>query len=674
MVVVDEHLERDARGARFVRGAARSLEHLSAEAASAEPSLDREAVEAGRVPVARHAEGADDGAAEDDDARLGRLVVEARRDIRRRDHEGFSEQARDRGHVLGRRAADFEIGPPRAAYARRTREDERMLRVIQRRAAMLGEGRAGVGHARGDEEHLLVGALAADGERGVEERAPDSVPAVARIDDHRDLDVRGAERVEPEEADERVAVPRDEVLHALAFSRAQRAPFELEPTTVVRDGPGLEIGERVELARSEPTDSHHLDHFARRTRTFASGLTSVEQKRPGVHVQHDERRAAVLVGRVLAMSCRSLVVTVFLLSCTPPPEPHIDATPPLGPTPTPAATTIAKTPEPPPKLASGTHQTLASRSNDDSWDKMLVAGSRLWVLTSVNRWTTGPMYVPAARLGVVPVAGGDLMPVMDLEGFASLAADASSLYVAVNRNLAAGANGTGRIFRMPLDGGAPVDVAKNITPRIIAVDADTLWFDDKKMPKDGSKPAVASGVQSPIAIALDDAHVYFTTGKGTGAAAPAGKNGRLWRMPKTGGAATMLASGLPDEPAGLAVDATHVYLSAVTWTNAETERAGVVARVEKAGGDLEILAKDQPAVRGAWLSADHVYVRSGRPGRPGAVVRIAKAGGAPESFVTDSTLSYATADADSIYFSSDGTFQAEPFKRLSPAILVRVTK
>ncbi len=334
------------------------------------------------------------------------------------------------------------------------------------------------------------------------------------------------------------------------------------------------------------------------------------------------------------MSPRSLVVAGFLLSCTPPPAPRTDVTPPLEPTATATtAPTIAKPPEAPPKPASGTHKTLASRSNDDSWDKMLVAGSRLWVLTTVNHWTTGPMYVPAARLGTVPIGGGDLTPLMDLEGFSSLAADATSLYVAVNRNVA-GAS-PGRIFRIPLDGkGAPVELAKNITPRLIAVDADTIWFDDKKMPKDGSKPPVASGVQTPIAIALDDTFVYFTTGKGTGAAAPAGKNGKVWRTPKKGGAATMLASGLPDEPGGLAVDATHVYVSAVTWTNAETERAGVVARVPKGGGDLEVLAKDQPAVRDTWISADHVYVRSGRPGRPGAVLRIAKSGGAPESFVT----------------------------------------
>ncbi len=57
-------------------------------------------------------------------------------------------------------------------------------------------------------------------------------------------------------------------------------------------------------------------------------------------------------------------------------------------------------------------------------------------------------------------------------------------------------------------------------------------------------------------------------------------------MPKFGGTPVVLATGLPDEPAGLATDATHVYVAAVAWGSEAAEKAGVVARVPKSGGDL----------------------------------------------------------------------------------------
>jgi hypothetical protein len=142
-------------------------------------------------------------------------------------------------------------------------------------------------------------------------------------------------------------------------------------------------------------------------------------------------------------------------------------------------------------------------------------------------------------------------------------------------------------------------------------------------------------------------------------------------MAKKGGPPTVLATGIPDEPAGLAVDATHVYVAATAWGSEALSQAGVIARVPKSGGAVEILAADQPALRAAWLSGDHVYARSGRPGRPGAIVRVAKSGGPVETVIKDETLCFATMDAASLYFSTDGTFQKDPFKQLTPAVVVR---
>lgn len=350
-----------------------------------------------------------------------------------------------------------------------------------------------------------------------------------------------------------------------------------------------------------------------------------------------------------------------------PPTPEAEAPPP----PPPPETRAPATPPVPAAPAAGTRTVLANRANDDAWDKMLVAGGRLWVLTNVGRWTDGPMYVPAARLWSVPVTGGTLTRHMELEGMGALAADDAWLYVSVNRNLSKSGARTGRILRMPLAGGPPVDLVTGIEPRLIAIDGDTLWVDETTMPKDGSKRPLPSSAKAPMTFAFDADNVYFTTAKGAG---PAGdlSGARVFRMPKKGGAPVLLAAKLPEEATGLAVDASHVYFCAVSWSSPALERAGIVARVPKAGGDVEILAKDQPSLRRAWIDEGNVYFLSGRGGHLASVLRVAKTGGEVTKVAADDTLEQATIDATSVYFSSDGTFDATSKARLTPANLVRV--
>ncbi|HSO34242.1 MAG TPA: hypothetical protein VLT33_17020 [Labilithrix sp.] len=363
---------------------------------------------------------------------------------------------------------------------------------------------------------------------------------------------------------------------------------------------------------------------------------------------------------LLAASCKEPETT------PPPPRPVAEPAPPP-----PAPPPVIHTPPAPPASAAGTSKVLANRANDDTWDKMLVAGGRLWVLTNVSRWTDGPMYVPAARLWSVSVAGGELTRHLELEGMGALAADEGSLYVAVNRDLSKSAARSGRVLRLPLAGGAPVDLVTGVEPRLVAVDGDRLWIDDTVMPKDGSKKPLPSGTKGAMTFAFDAESVYFSTPKGAG---PAGdlSGARVFRMPKKGGAASVLAAKLPDEATGLAVDATHVYFCAVSWSSPEVERAGIVARVPKGGGDVEILAKDQPSLRRAWIDESHVYFLSGRGGRMASVLRVAKTGGEVSKVAADDTLEQAAVDATAVYFSSDGTFDATTKARLSPAKLVRV--
>ena len=379
------------------------------------------------------------------------------------------------------------------------------------------------------------------------------------------------------------------------------------------------------------------------------------------------------IDRIATASFLSLCA--LLASCKAPPATPAPPTPEAeAPPPPPVPETRAPvTPPAPVAPAPGTRTVLANRANDDAWDKMLVAGGRLWVLTNVGRWTDGPMYVPAARLWSVPVAGGTLTRHMDLEGMGTLAADDAWLYVSVNRNLSKSGARTGRVLRMPLAGGPPVDLVTGVEPRLIAIDGDTLWIDETTMPKDGSKRPLPSSAKAPMTFAFDSDNAYFTTAKGAG---PAGdlSGARVFRMPKKGGggAPVVLAAKLPEEATGLAVDGTHVYFCAVSWSAPALERAGIVARVAKDGGDLEILAKDQPSLRRAWIDEGNVYFLSGRGGHLASVLRVAKTGGEVSKVAADDTLEQATIDATSVYFSSDGTFDPTSKARLSPANLVRV--
>jgi hypothetical protein len=70
-----------------------------------------------------------------------------------------------------------------------------------------------------------------------------------------------------------------------------------------------------------------------------------------------------------------------------------------------------------------------------------------------------------------------------------------------------------------------------------------------KPPAPANVTTVASGLQSPFAMAHADADLFFAS-KGSGAG--------IWRVAKTGGAPVKLAEGLANVVA-FEVDSTHVY-------------------------------------------------------------------------------------------------------------------
>ena len=99
------------------------------------------------------------------------------------------------------------------------------------------------------------------------------------------------------------------------------------------------------------------------------------------------------------------------------------------------------------------------------------------------------------------------------------------------------------------DGGAMPDSMTADAPTYATADAKAEHVDV------GSVITLASGQNSPWAIAVDERNVYWTTG-GT-----ANGDGTVMKVSKDGGSVTTIASAQPN-PWGLAVDATRVY-----WTN-----------------------------------------------------------------------------------------------------------
>lgn len=157
-----------------------------------------------------------------------------------------------------------------------------------------------------------------------------------------------------------------------------------------------------------------------------------------------------------------------------------------------------------------------------------------------------------------------------------IAADSTGVYWTHGGPLATGKNG---VRWQPLGGGpdATADLyVGNDNGDIGGVALgpnDVFWADTDtgrimKVGKTGGIATVlADTLASPMRVAFDGTHVYFTQ-HGSGSA----KNGKVSRVPAAGGPVEDLATSI-DHPIGVAVDATHVY-----WT---AYGGGEVARTQK---------------------------------------------------------------------------------------------
>jgi hypothetical protein len=167
----------------------------------------------------------------------------------------------------------------------------------------------------------------------------------------------------------------------------------------------------------------------------------------------------------------------------------------------------------------------------------------------------------------------------------------------------------GRVLRVTTDGSAPIKVlaSRQNLPAGIAVDATHVYWANwttgtggsvSRVPKAGGTIEIlAADELGPQQVAVDATHVYW------GNHADGVKQG-IRRMPKLGGAVEMLSAG--GSPTGLALDDTHVYWA--EWATATVNRRA------KAGGLIEVLARDErdinrlviDATRVYWVGADHI--------------------------------------------------------------------
>jgi hypothetical protein len=190
-------------------------------------------------------------------------------------------------------------------------------------------------------------------------------------------------------------------------------------------------------------------------------------------------------------------------------------------------------------------------------------------------------------------------------------------------------------------------------PKDIAGDDKNVFFIEKSTIRSVSKESgaltVATGVGSGWRVALDDANLYFTnylgslnqTSRTTGETMTLVVYGTPWDLVSDGqyiywtgneqsgkvvrtpvGSYDTEVIGTGNYPDRIALDATHVY-----WSNAGSNS---IARATKDGSQEEVLAKSLSEPAALALDESHVYWAEGWD-----IVRLAKAGGEPQTLNTD---------------------------------------
>lgn len=197
------------------------------------------------------------------------------------------------------------------------------------------------------------------------------------------------------------------------------------------------------------------------------------------------------------------------------------------------------------------------------------------------------------------------------------------------------AYGLGRIAR---DGGEWTLLAESPQPRALALTPSlVVWTDDGTEPTDfhdgsiraidkrgGPVLTIASSQHEIRGLAIDDAWVYWT------AADPeVPVEAEVLRAPLSGGPSEVLVRHQLF-PTGVAVDATSIYWAVPLRQEAPQEGGAILAAPKEGGEQRRLATTPQDAeIEALAVDASSVYWTAS-----GALMRVAKAGGAPSTLAT----------------------------------------
>jgi hypothetical protein len=199
-------------------------------------------VDGAGVPVVVRSKGSDGLAVALDDEPVGKV---AQPYLLRRTAEAGDQQPRDLSSVRDRSRPHRD---PRVRWAilRRSVQHERVLGVLELRAATQRELAAGGRAAGDDQQDRAVPALGADRERGVEQRRSDPAAPAVGVDHPGQLDRRRCVDIQAEKPRQAVLSPPQEVLYVPARAVAQPAPLQLQPPAIGGYDAPLELGHRAQ--------------------------------------------------------------------------------------------------------------------------------------------------------------------------------------------------------------------------------------------------------------------------------------------------------------------------------------------------------------------------------------------------------------------------------------------
>lgn len=198
-----------------------------------------------------------------------------------------------------------------------------------------------------------------------------------------------------------------------------------------------------------------------------------------------------------------------------------------------------------------------------------------------------------------PLSGGPARTLMTLRGAASLAVDASDVFVAQQYDMAPanGRRSASWIAKVPKAGGAAVMLVRDRTNvRDLHVDTSHLFWSEASgvfvSNKDGS--GVTSMHGRGGRLAADDAWLYVSDWTGTPVCGECKtgvteRGGRILAIAKSGKTTRVVAEGLLEIQA-IASDDANLY--AATWSS-YAKASGEIVRIDKKTGKKEVLAGGQ---------------------------------------------------------------------------------